>query len=217
MPWTGHRCGGGGAGSIVGSPGLGATARPSLGSRSDAGGQPGTAIGSAPRTRPVSPGQARSAHLVTSHRDLVAEHQNLRILRRGAAGQQPEPGHKLPEDQIQQSNSHGWRSCPTTTVQQYRTSALRMTCSAPTGSLQASHVCTGEPPLRYERSVRTERDELQQTGPRVMGNQDPPPPPPPEKEGGGRHSTPPNPGDKDGQVQGPPPSPREPKPGRHGR
>jgi hypothetical protein len=39
--------------------------------------------------RPVSPGQARSAHLATSHRDLVAEHQNLRILRRGASGQQP--------------------------------------------------------------------------------------------------------------------------------
>jgi hypothetical protein len=103
------------------------------GSRSDAGGQPGQPSGQRREHRPVSPGQARSAHLATSHRILVAEHQNLRILRRGASGQQPEPGHKLPEDQIQQSNSHSWRSCPTTTVQQYRTSALRMTCSAPTG------------------------------------------------------------------------------------
>jgi hypothetical protein len=35
--------------------------------------------------------------------------------------------------------------------------------------------------------------------------------------GGGKHSTPPKPGEKDGQVKGPPSSPREPKPGRHGR
>jgi len=32
-----------------------------------------------------------------------------------------------------------------------------------------------------------------------------------------KHSTPPKPGDKDGQVKGPPPSPREPKPGKHTR
>ena len=48
-----------------------------------------------------------------------------------------------------------------------------------------------------------------------MGDQDPPPPE--KKEDGGRHSTPPNPGERDGQVQGPAPDPREPKPGKHSR
>ncbi|MGH3794666.1 MAG: hypothetical protein ACRDSP_07225 [Pseudonocardiaceae bacterium] len=46
-----------------------------------------------------------------------------------------------------------------------------------------------------------------------MGKQDVPKDP----KDPGKHSTPPKPGEKDGQVKGPPPNPREPKPGKHGR
>jgi hypothetical protein len=56
--------------------------------------------------RPIRPRQSRSAHLAAQHGDLVPEHKNLRILRLCAASQQPEPGHDLPDDQIQQSYRH---------------------------------------------------------------------------------------------------------------
>jgi hypothetical protein len=42
----------------------------------------------------------------TEHGDLVVEHEDLRVLRWCAAGQQSQPGRELPEDQIQQSYRH---------------------------------------------------------------------------------------------------------------
>jgi hypothetical protein len=69
--------------------------------------------------RPIRPRQARSVHLTAQHGDLVAQHEDFRVFRLCAAGQQPEPGQDLPEDQIQQSYRHDRRSCPTTTVPRY--------------------------------------------------------------------------------------------------
>jgi len=62
-----------------------------------------------------------------------AKHEDFRVFRLGAAGQQSEPGHDLSEDQIQQSYRHGRRSCPTTTVQRCRRPPSWMSNSAPTG------------------------------------------------------------------------------------
>jgi hypothetical protein len=46
------------------------------------------------------------------------------------AGQQSQPGHDLPEDQIQQSYRHDRRSCPTATGQRCRRSTPWMSSSA---------------------------------------------------------------------------------------
>jgi hypothetical protein len=46
--------------------------------------------------RPIRPGQSWPTHLAAQHRDLVAQHENFRILRVCA-------GQDLPEDQVQQS------------------------------------------------------------------------------------------------------------------
>jgi hypothetical protein len=62
---------------------------------------------------------------------------------RELVGQQSEPGHQLPEDQIERSQRHDRRSCPTTTVKQRRRSSAWMTGSAPTGSTARSS--TGSP------------------------------------------------------------------------
>jgi hypothetical protein len=70
---------------------------------------------------------------LTAHGDLVTEHKNLRIFRLCAAGQQSQPSHELPEDEIHQSSRHDRRSCPTTTVQRCRRSPQRITSSAPLG------------------------------------------------------------------------------------
>ncbi|MCA1706049.1 MAG: hypothetical protein LC808_23435 [Actinobacteria bacterium] len=51
----------------------------------------------------VCPARPRTADLPTQDVHLVAQHQDLRILRLGAAGQQSEPGHQLPEDEIRKA------------------------------------------------------------------------------------------------------------------
>ena len=66
--------------------------------------------------RPIRPGQSWPAHLVAQYRYLVAQHEDFRIFRVCAAGQQSQPGQDLPEDQIQQSYRHDRRSCPTATL-----------------------------------------------------------------------------------------------------
>jgi hypothetical protein len=58
-----------------------------------------------------------------------------------AAGQQSQPSHDLPEDQIQQSYRHDRRSCPTTTLQRCRRSPSWMTSSAPTGFTVRAPIC----------------------------------------------------------------------------
>ena len=67
--------------------------------------------------RPIRPRQLRPPDLTTQYGDFMAQHQDLRILRPGAAAQQSEPGYQLPEDQIEQSYRHSRRSCLMTTVQ----------------------------------------------------------------------------------------------------
>jgi hypothetical protein len=85
--------------------------------------------------RPVRPRQSRSAHLAAQHGDLVTEHKNLRVFRLCAAGEQSEPSHDLPEDQIEQSYRHDRRSCPTAAARGCRRSPSWMTSSAPTASI----------------------------------------------------------------------------------
>jgi hypothetical protein len=66
---------------------------------------------------PIRPRQSRPSDLASEHGDLMPEHQDLRVLRTCAPGQQSEPGYKLSEDQIEQSYRHGRRSCLTVIIQ----------------------------------------------------------------------------------------------------
>jgi len=83
--------------------------------------------------RPIRPGPPRPPDLAAEHGDLVTQHQNLHVLRPGTTGQQAQPCHELPEDQIKQSYRHGRRSCPAATLKRCRRSSLWMSYSAPTG------------------------------------------------------------------------------------
>jgi hypothetical protein len=94
--------------------------------------------------RSIRPRQAGAADLATQHCHLMPQHQNLRVFRSRATGQ-PEPGHHLPEDEIEQSNRHGLRSCLTATTQQHRRSRPWMTSSAPTGADHPSQTRPGPP------------------------------------------------------------------------
>jgi hypothetical protein len=77
---------------------------------------PGQQPGQCREHRAVGPGQSWPAYLAAQHRYLVAQHEDFRIFRFCAASQQSKPSQDLPEDQIQQSDRHGRRSCPTATV-----------------------------------------------------------------------------------------------------
>lgn len=61
--------------------------------------------------RSVGPGQPQSADLAAEHGSFVSEQQDLRVFRHGTSGQQPQPGHELPEDEIDPSYRHDRRSC----------------------------------------------------------------------------------------------------------
>jgi hypothetical protein len=63
--------------------------------------------------RPIRPGQAGPLAGALQHRDLVAQHQDLRVLGRIRARQQHQPTQQPNEDQVQQTNRHKPRSSPT--------------------------------------------------------------------------------------------------------
>jgi hypothetical protein len=56
--------------------------------------------------RAVGPVEPRPGHLALQHRHLVAQHQQLSVLRRRAPRQQCKPPYRLAEQQIEQSKSH---------------------------------------------------------------------------------------------------------------
>jgi hypothetical protein len=56
--------------------------------------------------RTVGPVQPGSGHLRPQHLDLVAQHEQLRVLGRRAPRQQHQPSQQLAEDQIEQSKRH---------------------------------------------------------------------------------------------------------------
>ena len=56
--------------------------------------------------RPVGPRRPRSGDLPAQHRQLVTKNEDLRVLGGAAAGEQAEPVHRRPDDQVQQSWSH---------------------------------------------------------------------------------------------------------------
>ena len=61
--------------------------------------------------RPVGPVWFRLSDLTPEHRDLMTEHQDLRVLGCLAAAQQHKPAEDLDHDQVEQPDSHDRRSC----------------------------------------------------------------------------------------------------------
>jgi hypothetical protein len=55
---------------------------------------------------PVCPRRPRSGDLPAQHGQLMAQDEDLRVLRRAAAGDQAEPTHRSTQDQVQQSERH---------------------------------------------------------------------------------------------------------------
>ena len=64
--------------------------------------------------------QVRFVHLAAQHGHFMAQHEDSAFLDCVLQTQQSQPGQDLPEDQIQQSDRHARRSCPTTAVQRCR-------------------------------------------------------------------------------------------------
>jgi Cysteine-rich secretory protein family len=66
---------------------------------------------------PVRPGTgylaAQHHHLMAQHHHLMAQHQDLRVLGRLAAAQQDQPAEHPDRDQVQQTDRHERRACPT--------------------------------------------------------------------------------------------------------
>ena len=62
--------------------------------------------------RPVRPIEARFRVASAQHGDLVAQHQQLDVLGRRRTPEQHQQAHKPEEDQIEQTQPHGRRSCP---------------------------------------------------------------------------------------------------------
>ena len=107
--------------------------------------------------RPVGPVQPRPWLGSPQHRHLVAQHQQLGVLRRAGAGQQHQPTDQPDEDQVQQPQRHGRRSsrtavaapsrrssaCPSSGTRQGRcdvrqSTSLRHPCVASKGRGQIS-------------------------------------------------------------------------------
>jgi hypothetical protein len=61
----------------------------------------------------VWPGGGWPGDLSAQHRHFVSEDEELGVLGRLPAGQQCEPAGELAEDQVEQSQRHGWRSSRT--------------------------------------------------------------------------------------------------------
>jgi hypothetical protein len=61
--------------------------------------------------RPIGPGRFGPDDLAAEHRDLMTQHQDLRVLRRLAAAQQHQPPKDPDHDQVEQANRHRPRSC----------------------------------------------------------------------------------------------------------
>ena len=61
-------------------------------------------------TRP-KPDWADRAILAAQDQDLVAEHQDFGVLGRLAAAQQDQPAEDPDHDQVEQPDTHEWRSC----------------------------------------------------------------------------------------------------------
>jgi hypothetical protein len=61
--------------------------------------------------RPVGPVRLRPGDLTPEHRDLMAEHHDLRIPGRLAAAEQHQPAKDPDHDQVEQAKGHKPRSC----------------------------------------------------------------------------------------------------------
>ena len=59
---------------------------------------------------PVWPGGTRSGDLSAQHHDFMSQHEQLGVLGRLSASKQCKPVEELTQDQVQESECHGWRS-----------------------------------------------------------------------------------------------------------
>jgi hypothetical protein len=74
---------------------------------------PGEQPGQCREHGPIWPGGTWPGDLSAQHRDLMAEHEDLGVPGRLPAGEQCEPADELAEDEVEQSQRHGWRSSRT--------------------------------------------------------------------------------------------------------
>jgi hypothetical protein len=61
--------------------------------------------------RSIRPAGSGTADVTAKHGDFVAQDENLDVLGRSGAGEQPQPAEHCDRDQVQQSEQHGPRSC----------------------------------------------------------------------------------------------------------
>src|SRR2546422_930788 len=62
---------------------------------------------------PVGQAGTGSGDLPAQDRELVAQDEDFGVLRRATAGEQAEPADHRPQDQVEESQGHEPRSCPT--------------------------------------------------------------------------------------------------------
>ena len=82
----------------------------------------GQRSGQGRQDRAVGPVRPRPGHLPAQHHHLMAQHQDLRVLRCLAAAQQDQPARHPDHDQIQQTDRHEPRSCLSPSAEPNRSS-----------------------------------------------------------------------------------------------
>ena len=90
--------------------------------------------------RPVGPVRLGPGDLTAEHRDLMTEHQDLRVLGRLAAPKQNQPGKNPDRDQVEQAKRHKPRSCRNRLIGPNRRSQhLRRVLKRYTGADRSRH------------------------------------------------------------------------------
>jgi hypothetical protein len=82
----------------------------------------------------IRPVQVRLRVGSTQHGDFMTQHQELDVLGRRRTSEQHQQVHQLTEDQIEQAQEHGSRSCPADRPHQLARSATQADFWNPTGS-----------------------------------------------------------------------------------